>query len=49
MSAGQKFLGLATLLASAVIAWRVSVQAAVILVMIAVTIVLAAGRRRGHW
>ncbi len=49
MTAGQKFLGLATLLASAVIAWRVSVQAAVILVMTAVILVGAAGRRCGHW
>ena len=49
MNAGHKFLVLAVLLVSAVIAWRVSVQAAVILVMIAVTIVWAAGRRNGHW
>ncbi len=49
MNAGHKFLVLAVLLASAVIALRVSVQAAVILVMTAVILVLAAGRRRGHW
>ena len=49
MSAGHKFLVLAVLLVSAVIAWRVSVQAAVILVMTAVIFVWAAGRRRGHW
>ena len=49
MSAGQKFLGLAVLLASAVIAQRVSVQAAVILVAMAVILAWAAGRRGGHW
>ena len=49
MNAGHQFLVLAVLLASAVIALRVSVQAALILVMMAVTLVWAAGRRRGHW
>ncbi len=49
MNAGHKFLVLAVLLVSAVIALRVSVQAALILVAMAVTLVWAAGRGRGHW
>ena len=49
MNAGHKFVVLAVLLVSAVIALRVSVQAALILVAMAVTLVWAAGRRGGHW
>lgn len=49
MSAGQKFLGLMVLLVSAVVVWRVSVQAALILATAAVILVWAAGRRGGLW
>ena len=49
MSAGQKCLGLTGLLISAILAWRVSPLAAVILVVLVVMLVWAAGRHGGHW
>ena len=49
MSGGQKCLGLTCLLVSAIIAWRVSPLAAVILVVLVVLLVWADGRCGGHW
>ena len=49
MNAGQKCLGLIGLLISAIVAWRISLLAALILVVLVVMLVWAAGRRGRHW
>ncbi len=49
MNAGQKFLGLLTLLISAALVWHTSHLAAIILVCTVVVILYVAGRGAGHW
>ncbi len=49
MNAGQKFLGLLTLLIAAALVWSTSTLAAVILICTFVVIVFVTGRGAGHW
>ncbi len=49
MNAGQKFLGLLTLLIAAALVWSTSHLSAVILVCTFVVILYVAGRGAGHW
>ncbi len=49
MNAGQKVLGLWTLLIAAALVWHISHLAAAILVLLVVVILYVAGRGAGHW